>query len=74
MFNAKDYHDLTRNSRHSIAKLEDFYCPSDCKHCPFYTEDIISVPYVTGDGYSDTHEGHCAVNAARVEFPNWRYE
>lgn len=73
MFNAKDYHDLTKNSRHSIAKLEDFYCPSDCKHCPFYTEDIISVPYAV-DAYSGTHEGHCAVNAARVEFPDWRYE
>ena len=74
MFTAKDYHDLTPNSRPSIAKLEDFYCPSDCKNCPFYAEDIISVPYVAGDDYSDTHEGHCAVNAARVEFPNWRYE
>ena len=74
MFTAKDYHDLTKNSRHSIAKLEDFYCPADCKHCPFYTEDIISVPYVVGDAYSDIHEGHCAVNAARVEFPDWRYE
>ena len=74
MFTAKDYHDLTKNSRRSIAKLEDFYCPSVCKHCPFYTEDIISVPYVRGAVYSDTHEGHCAVNAARVEFPNWRYE
>lgn len=21
-----------------------------------------------------THEGHCIINAARVEFPNWRYE
>ena len=74
MFTAKDYHDLTRNSRRSIAKLEDFYCPSDCKNCPFYVEDIISVPYVVGDPYSDTHVGHCAVNAARVEFPDWRYE
>lgn len=74
MFNAKDYHDLTRNSRRSIAKLENFYCPSDCKHCPFYSDDIISVPYVIGDIYSDTHDGHCAVNAARVEFPDWRYE
>lgn len=74
MFTAKDYHALTRNSRRSIAKLEDFYCPSDCKNCPFYTEDIIIVPYVVGDAYSGTHGGHCAVNAARVEFPNWRYE
>ena len=67
MFNAKDYNDLTPNSRRSIAKLSDFTCP-------FYTDDIISVPYVAGDAYSDTHEGHCAVNAARVEFPDWRYE
>ena len=74
MFTAKDYHDLTKNSRHSIAKLVDFYCPPDCKHCPFYTEDIISVPYVVGDVYSGTHEGHCIINAARVEFPDWRYE
>lgn len=74
MFNAKDYYDLTRNSRRSIAKLEDFYCPSDCKNCPFYAEDIIIVPYVAGDADSEPHEGHCAVNAARVEFPDWRYE
>ena len=74
MFNAKDYHDLTPNSRRAIAKLADFYCPADCKCCPFYSEDIISVPYVVGDPYSDTHEGQCAVNAARVEFPDWRYE
>lgn len=74
MFNAKDYHDLTPNSRRAIAKLADFTCPADCKHCPFYTEDIIRVPYVSDGVYYDTHEGHCAVNAARVEFPEWRYE
>lgn len=74
MFTAKDYHDLTRDSRRSIAKLENYYCPADCKHCPFYCEDIISVPYGIGDAFYETHEGHCAVNAARVEFPNWRYE
>ena len=74
MFTAKDYHDLTKNSRRSIAKLEDFYCPADCKHCPFYCDEIISVPYVIGDSYWGNHEGHCIINAARVEFPNWRYE
>ena len=74
MFTAKDYHDLTRNSRRSIAKLVDFYCPSDCKHCPFYCDEIISVPYVIGDNNSGNHDGHCIINAARVEFPNWRYE
>ena len=74
MFTAKDYHDLTKNSRRSIAKLDGYYCPADCKHCPFYCNELISVPYVIGDNAPGTHEGHCIVNAARVEFPNWRYE
>lgn len=74
MFNAKDYHDLTRSSRRAIATLADFSCPADCKHCPFYSDDIISVPYDIDDIYSDVHMGHCAVNAARVEFPDWRYD
>ena len=73
MFNAKDYHDLTRNSRRAIAKLIDFYCPAECKRCPFYCDDIITVTYSI-DGTAHAHEGHCAVNAARVEFPDWRYE
>lgn len=68
MFNAKDYHDLTPNSRRAIAKLEGFYCPADCKHCPFYSDDVITV------NYEILAEGHCIINAARVEFPNWRYE
>ena len=75
MFNAKDYHDLTPNSRRAIAKLADFFCPADCKHCPFYSDDIITVQYtIIGNAYSGVHQGHCAVNAARVEFPDWRYE
>ena len=73
MFNAKDYHDLTRNSRRAIAKLADFYCPADCKRCPFYCDDLVTVTY-TIDGVTDIHEGHCVVNASRVEFPDWRYE
>lgn len=81
MFNAKDYHDLTPNSRRAIANLADFTCPADCKRCPFYCEDIITVNYDVftcslGKDKTETrtHEGHCAVNAARVEFPDWRYE
>ena len=73
MLNAKDYHDLTPNSRRAIAKLADFYCPADCKRCPFYCDDLVTVTY-TIDGVTHTNEGHCAVNAARVEFPDWRYE
>lgn len=73
MFTAKDYYDLTRNSRRAIAKLADFYCPADCKRCPFYCDGSITVRYVI-DGKAHSYEGHCAVNAARVEFPNWRYE
>ena len=73
MFNAKDYHDLTPNSRRAIAKLSDFYCPADCKHCPFYCSEPITVEY-TIDGELYTHEGRCIVNSARVEFPDWRYE
>ena len=73
MFNEKDYHDLTPNSRRAIAKLADFYCPADCKRCPFYCDEPITVTYDI-DGTTHTHEGHCAVNAARVEFPDWRYE
>lgn len=80
MFNAKDYHDLTPNSRRAIAKLDGFYCPSDCKHCPFYSDDAITVNYeilTYSLGKSEpkqcTHEGHCIVNSARVEFPDWRY-
>ena len=73
MFTAKDYHSLTRNSRRSIAKLADFYCPADCKRCPFYCDEIIHITY-SNEYTSFTHEGHCIVNAARVEFPDWRYE
>lgn len=73
MFTAKDYHDLTKNSRRSIAKLSDFYCPADCKHCLFYCDEIITVTYDI-DGVSFAHDGHCVINAARVEFPDWRYE
>lgn len=73
MFNAKDYHDLTPNSRRAIAKLDGFYCPAECKRCPFYCDEIITVTYNIY-GTTRTHEGHCAVNAARVEFPDWRYE
>ena len=73
MFTAKDYHDLTPNSRRAIAKLADFYCPADCKRCPFYCAEIITVTYDI-DGTTHTHEGHCIINAARVEFPDWRYE
>ena len=73
MFNAKDYHNLTPNSRRAIAKLADFYCPADCKCCPFYCNETITVNY-TIDGTTHTHEGHCIINAARVEFPDWRYE
>ena len=72
MFNAKDYHDLTPNSRRAIAKLDGFYCPAECKRCPFYCDEIITVTYNIY-GTTRTHEGHCAVNAARVEFPDWRY-
>lgn len=81
MFTAKDYHDLTPNSRRAIAKLDDFTCPADCKHCPFYSAESIAVNYVIHVyshgrvGYKQcTHEGHCIINAARVEFPDWRYE
>ena len=73
MFNAKDYHDLTPNSRTAIAKLADFTCPADCKCCPFYCDELITVTYDI-DGTTHTHEGHCIVNSARVEFPDWRYE
>lgn len=73
MFNAKDYHDLTPNSRRAIAKLVNFTCPPDCKCCPFYCDEVITVAYDI-DGTTYTHEGNCAVNAARVEFPDWRYE
>ena len=72
MFNAKDYHDLTPNSRRAIAKLADFYCPSDCKCCPFYCDEPIIVTYHR-DGMINTHVGYCIVNAARVEFPDWNY-
>ena len=72
MFNAKDYHSLTRNSRRSIAKLADFYCPADCKRCPLYCDVLITVAYEI-DGAVHTHEGHCIINSARVEFPDWRY-
>lgn len=76
MFNAKDYHDLTPNSRRAIAKLNDFYCPADCKRCPFYCDEPITVydANYTIDGAPYTHEGHCIVNSARVEFPDWRYK
>ncbi len=81
MFNAKDYYGLTPNSRRAIAKLDGFYCPSDCKHCPFYSDDTITVNYeilTYSLGKSEpkqcVHEGHCIINAARVEFPAWRYE
>lgn len=72
MFNAKDYNNLTPNSRRAIAKLADFYCPADCKCCPFYCNETITVNYTIG-GTPHTHEGHCIVNAARVEFPDWNY-
>ena len=72
MFNAKDYHDLTPNSRRAIAKLSGFYCPADCKRCPFYCDELITVTYEI-DGAAHTHEGHCIVNSARVEFPDWNY-
>ena len=81
MFNAKDYYDLTPNSRRAIAKLSGFYCPADCKRCPFYCDDVIAVNYDVftcslGKGKTETHthEGHCIVNSARVEFPDWSYE
>ena len=74
MFTAKDYHNLTRNSRRAIAKLEGFCCPADCKRCPFYCDEIITVTYSIDDTLMSTHEGHCIVNSARVEFPDWRYE
>mgnify|MGYP004693705869 CR=1 FL=1 len=73
MFTAKDYHDLTLNSRRAIAKLADFTCPADCKHCPFYCEEVIIVSYGTGVIFR-SHEGHCIVNSARVEIPDWRYD
>ena len=73
MFNAKDYHDLTPNSRRAISKLDDFTCPADCKRCPFYCNESITINY-TIYGKLHTHEGHCIINAARVEFPDWRYE
>lgn len=73
MFNAKDYHDLTPTSRRAIAQLVDFYCPADCKRCPFYCSEPIIVTYEI-DGTPHTHEGHCIINATRVEFPDWRYE
>ena len=73
MFTAKDYHDLTPNSRRAIAKLTDFYCPADCKHCPFYCDELITVTYGIA-GKTLNHEGHCIINSARVEFPTWRYE
>lgn len=72
MFNAKDYHDLTPNSRRAIAKLVDFSCPAACKSCPFYCDELITVTYEI-DGTTYTHEGHCIVNSARVEFPDWNY-
>ncbi len=72
MFTAKDYHDLTPNTRRAIAKLADFTCPADCKHCPFYCDEI-TVTYDI-DGVCFAHDGHCIINAARVEFPDWRYE
>ena len=72
MFNAKDYHDLTPNSRRAIAKLADFTCPADCKRCPFYCNESIIVNYII-DGTPHTHDGHCIVNSARVEFPDWNY-
>lgn len=72
MFNAKDYYDLTPNSRRAIAKLDGFYCPADCKCCPFYCKETITVNYTIG-GTPYTHEGHCIVNSARVEFPDWNY-
>lgn len=72
MFNAKDYHDLTPNSRRAIAKLDGFYCHADCKRCPFYCDELITVTYDI-DGTTRTHEGHCIVNSARVEFPDWNY-
>lgn len=71
MFNAKDYHALTPNSRLAIAKLEGFYCPVDCKCCPFYCNELITVNYIIS-GVPYTHEGHCIINSARVEFPYWR--
>lgn len=73
MFNAKDYYDLTPNSRRAIAKLTDFYCPADCKHCPFYCDEPITVTYGIA-GTTINHEGHCIINSARVEFPDWRYK
>ena len=72
MFNAKDYHDLTPNSRRAIAKLVDFYCPADCKRCPFYCDELITITYEI-DGTTRTHEDHCIINSARVEFPDWNY-
>ena len=72
MFNAKDYHDLTPNSRRAIAKLDGFYCPADCKRCPFYCGELITVTYEI-DGATHTHEGHCVLNSSRVEFPDWNY-
>ena len=81
MFTAKDYHGLTPNSRRAIAKLVDFTCPADCKRCPFYSDELITINYVIHDYFLGrvvpkqcTHEGHCIVNSARVEFPGWRYE
>lgn len=73
MFTEKDYHNLTPNSRRAIAKLYDFYCPADCADCPFYCSESITVTYDI-DGTTHTHVGHCIVNSARVEFPDWRYE
>lgn len=72
MFTEKDYHNLTRNSRRAIAKLDGFYCPTYCGDCPFYCRETITVNYDM-EGVSHVHEGHCIVNAARVEFPDWNY-
>lgn len=72
MFTAKDYHDLTPNSRRAIANLADFTCPADCKHCPFYCSEPITVTNSI-DGITHTQEGHCIINSARVEFPDWYY-
>lgn len=66
MFNSKAYFGLTLNSRRAIASIMDFTCPPDCKNCPFYSTDEITL--INGN---IEHTGHCAINAARTEFPDW---
>lgn len=66
MFNSKAYFGLTSNSRRAIASIMDFPCPLNCENCPLYSADEITI--INGDF---EHTGHCVINAARFEFPDW---